>query len=377
MTAKLNCAIIGAGIAGASAAYALLMRGANVQLFEQYDLRHDRGSSHGPTRLFRLAYFEHPDYVPLLRQAISLWRAMESEAPEKLFHQIGVFMIGAPNGNLIKGMRRGAFEHDITIEDLTRQEAAKRYPHFRQPDGYDAVFEPEAGFIRADRVLNHLFAKITEMGGTIRPRTNVTDWSVSDKCVELATKDGRETFDRLIITPGAWGNDLLRLDVPIKPLRKTLFWIAPGDKSYLFGSNFPPFAIDREDGRFFYGFPAIDGDGVKLGEHTGGTVLESATDPTQPPPDEAAGVKEFLREIMPDAPQDFSNAKQCLYETSPDSHFIIDAHPRDKRVCFAAGLSGHGFKFAPVIGEALADLAINGETQSAFDFLGVGRFGSP
>ena len=157
-------------------------------------------------------------------------------------------------------------------------------------------------------------------------------------------------------------------------MRKTLFWMAPGEKKYSLENGFPPFAIDRKDGRFFYGFPAIDGDGVKLGEHTGGKFLSNADDPGPPPPDEADGVRNFLQEFIPGAPQDFSQEKKCLYEMSPDGHFIIDTHPADKRVSFAAGLSGHGFKFAPVIGDALADLAISGETNALFDFLGGGRF---
>jgi len=201
------------------------------------------------------------------------------------------------------------------------------------------------------------------------------DWTAGDKGVELAVKDGRETFDRLVIAPGAWGDDLLKLKAPIKPMRKTLFWMAPGDSAYALENGFPPFAIDRQDGRFFYGFPAIDSDGVKLGEHTGGADLENAFDRAPPPHDESDGVKDFLREFIPDAPRNFSQEKPCLYEMSPDGHFVIDTHPTDKRVSFAAGLSGHGFKFAPVIGDALADLATTGGTNTLFDFLSVERFG--
>lgn len=374
MAAKLNCAVIGGGIAGASAACALTKRGAKVELFEQFELLHDHGSSHGPTRLFRLAYFEHPDYVPLLRMAISQWRAMEAEAKEKLFHQIGIFMIGAPKGNLISGVRRAASDYGVEIEELSHKDTAKLYPLFHQPDGYDAIFEPEAGFIRADLVLEHLYTMIAERGGVLRPETPVTDWAPAKDGVDVITKDGRERFDRLVIAPGAWGNDLLKLDMPIKPMRKSLFWIAPGDNTYALENNFPPFAIDRNDGRFFYGFPAIDGDGVKCGEHTGGADLENAFDPALPPRDEADGVKGFLKEFLPGAPREFSNEKKCLYEMSPDGNFVIDTHPADKRVVFAAGLSGHGFKFAPVIGDALADLATSGSTNSLFDFLRVGRF---
>ena len=213
MTRNLKCAVIGGGIAGASAAYALSKRGARVQLFEQFGLAHDRGSSHGPTRLFRLAYFEHPDYVPLLRMCISHWRALEAEANDTLFYQIGIFMIGAPKGSLFSGVRRAASDYGVAIEELGRNDARKRYPHFSQPEGYDAIFEPEAGFIRADRALKHFFAGITDLGGVLRPETPVTDWEATRDGIDVITKDGRETFDRLVIAPGAWGNDLLKLDV--------------------------------------------------------------------------------------------------------------------------------------------------------------------
>ncbi len=376
MTAKLKCAVIGAGIVGASAAYALLKRGADVEIFEQFDLFHAHGSSHGPTRLFRLAYFEHPDYVPLLRESIVQWRALEAEADETLFHQIGVLMTGVAQGNLIAGVRRAASKYGVAINELTRKNAGARYPWFHYPDGYDILFEPEAGFLRADRILRHLINSTSKMGGVLRANTPIINWAASAKGVELLTQDDRGRFDRLIIAPGAWGSDLLKLDnIKIKPMRKTLYWLAPGDKTYSLDRSFPPFAIDQANGRFYYGFPAIDEDGVKLGEHTGGAPMTSPTDDTPAPSDEAAGVKAFLREFMPSAPHKFTKEQQCLYEMSPDGNFIIDTHPSDPRVALAAGLSGHGFKFGPVIGEALADLVTKGETQPVFDFLKLDRFG--
>ena len=376
MTTKLNCAIIGAGIAGASAAYALAQRGADVTLFEQFDFSHDRGSSHGPTRLFRLAYFERPEYVPLLQRCVSLWRDLERNASDTFFHKTGVFMLGAPNGALLTGVRRASSNCSVPIEQLSRTEAAKRFPWFSQPDGYEAVFEPDAGFLRADTIVRHLLAKTTALGGATRPRTQILDWACTTKGVDVITKNGRETFDRLIIAPGAWGNELLKINAPIQPMRKALFWIAPNEAAYHVKNGFTPFAIDREDGRFFYGFPAIDSHGIKVGEHTGGAPLKDALDPAPPLASEGAGIQESLQDILPNAPRDFTTEKHCLYEMSPDGDFVIDTHPTDTRVCFAAGLSGHGFKFGPVIGEALADFAIDGATTKDFDFLGLDRFGA-
>ena len=372
---KLKCAVIGAGIAGASAALSLLKRGAEVTLFEQFDFLHEHGSSHGPTRLFRIAYFEHPDYVPILRDALTKWRALEAESSEPLFRQSGLIMLGKSDSALISGARRASTEYDALLEELSPQKAKDVFPFLYQPPEFDAIYERDAGYLFSDRIMKHLLQGVEALGGDLRPQSTITDWEASDKSISVATKDARENFDRLIITPGAWANTLLQINhVPIQPMRKTLFWVAPGRKEFAGENGFLPFAVEREDGRFFYGFPAVDGDGVKTGEHTGGTPLASPLDDAPAPPHEATDIESFLQDYLPTAPRDITRIAHCLYEKSTDGHFVIDQHPEDQRVAFAAGLSGHGFKFGPVIGEALADFAISGETRREFDFLSLKRF---
>ena len=375
MKMNLKCAVIGAGITGASAALSLLKRGADVTLFEQFELLHERGSSHGPTRLFRIAYFEHPDYVPILRDALVKWRELDAEADEPLFVQSGLVMLGKSNSALISGARRASTEYEALIEDQSSKKVRELFPYLHQPSGFEAIYERDAGYLFSDRILKHLQQQIKALGGNIRPNTLITDWEASEKNVSIVSNATRQRFDRLIIAPGAWANALLKLNhASVQPMRKTLFWVAPGTNEFTGENGFLPFAVEREDGRFFYGFPAVDGDGVKTGEHTGGTPLTSPLDDVPPAAHETTDIQSFLRDYLPSAPREITKVAHCLYEKSADGHFIIDTHPEDERVSFAAGLSGHGFKFGPVIGEALADIAINGETKPEFDFLGLKRF---
>lgn len=376
MTSKLRCAIVGAGAAGAAAAYALARRGAEVSLFEQFELFHDRGSSHGPTRLFRTAYFEHPDYVPLLQESAALWRRLERECGEKLYYQTGVLMAGLSDSELIAGVRKAADIHGLPIETVASDEATARFPWLFLEEGMEVLLERDAGFIRADRANAAFIDLAKKRGAKVSASSRVTAWGEKDDQVFIDVNEERLKFDRLILAPGAFASRLLDgLNVEIKPLRKTLFWTAAGDTRFHHQEGFPPFAVQQTNGRFFYGFPAIDNDGVKFGEHTGGAELDT--------PDEAADsarvqdradAEAFLQRHAPGAPLEISKEQSCLYEMSPDGDFIIDRHPANDRVSFAIGLSGHGFKFAPVIGEALADLALKGETQAEFNFLKLARF---
>jgi sarcosine oxidase len=376
MNAAPTCAVIGAGAAGAAAAYALARRGARVTLFEQFSLSHDRGSSHGATRLFRTAYFEHPDYVPLLKRSAALWRALERDSGERLLDMTGVLMAGGAQSGLIAGTRRAAADHGLALETLTRADAARRFPSLVLSATMEAMIEPEAGFIYADRAVKTFASGARKAGAVFRQNAAVHDWRSVGAQIEITIRDERLTFDRLIVAPGAFAAGILgRIGALIKPLRKTLFWTAPGDDRFSSARGFLPFAVEEDDGRFFYGFPAVDGNGVKIGEHTGGAQLAS---PDEAAPEAAAMARDDIEAFLHRRTQGFeprvSKEQSCLYEMSPDGHFIIDKHPDDARVVFALGLSGHGFKFAPVIGEALADLAINGETLREFDFLKLARF---
>ncbi len=376
MTAKWKCAVIGAGIIGAAAAYALARRGAEVHLFEQFELFHHRGSSHGPTRLFRTAYFEHPDYVPLARRSSALWRALETASMQTLYHQTGIVMAGAAQSELISGTQKAARAHGLALESISIASCTARFPWLTLDSDMEVLIERDAGFVRADFALAAFIEQARKFGAFVHENSPVQFWEEQHDQVFVQCNDERLFFDRLVITPGAFASTLLAgIGAAVQPMRKTLFWTAPGEPRFHVQNGFLPFAIEQSDGDFFYGFPAIDGDGVKLGEHTGGTpVATPSDDPAEARASDRKAVSAFMKRHAPGLGGDLTNEQSCLYEMSPDGHFMIDMHPANPRVSFAAGLSGHGFKFAPAIGEALADLATLGETRPEFSFLGLARF---
>jgi len=374
---KLRCAVIGAGIAGLATAYALSRRGAEVAIFEQYDLFHNRGSSHGATRMLRMAYYEHPNYVPLVQRAVKQWRDLEAKSMQSLFQQTGVLLAGYEDGALIPGTLKAADEHNLTLEHLSHQQAAEQYDCFLFPKEMKVIKEHDAGVIFADKAFNALLNVAINIGVTIKSQCPVRRWEGSSGGVKIITQDNVELYDRVIISTGAWANDLLgNIGASVTPVIKTLFWIPPGDEQLTIKGGFTPFAIETEDMRFFYGFPAFGEEGVKLGEHTGGYAANHPTDtlPVNILDEDARDLQNFLGRFAPTLAQPFIRNQRCLYEVSPDRHFIIDHHPHDERVCFAVGLSGHGFKFAPVIGEALADLAQGKSLDPEVQFLSLERF---
>ncbi len=377
---RLRCAIIGAGVVGVATAYALARRGAEVTLYEQYDLHHNRGSSHGATRMLRTAYYEHPNYVPLVQRTTVLWRDLEAKSKQSLFQQTGVMLAGYEDGALIPGTLKAASEHGLTLEHLSHQQAAEQYGCFSFPKEMKVIKEHDAGVIFADKAFNALLKGAINIGVTIKSQCPVQRWEASSGGVKIITQDNVELYDRVIISTGAWANELLGdIGASVTPVIKTLFWIPPGDEQLTIKGGFIPFAVETKDLRFFYGFPAVGEEGVKLGEHTGGYTATHSIDelPKTVFDQDAEDLKNFLTRFAPKLAQPLINNLKCLYEASSDRHFIIDHHPHDERVCFAVGLSGHGFKFAPVIGEALADLAGGKRLEPEFQFLSLERFAQP
>jgi len=372
----IDIAIIGAGAVGAAAAYALTKRGARVCVYDQFEFCGERGSSHGATRLFRTAYFEHPNYVPILKRARALWRDLERAAGDELYFETGVLEAGPAHGPLISGLRTAMAAHEIAIEEMNACETMKRFPQFALPEDYVVFLEREAGFLFAEKSVAAMLRLAAQAGARLHPATKVEDWGASEKHVSIRTAQGDARFDRLVMAPGVWANDMLRLPSKlVAPTPKTLFWRRPETGAFNLDEGFPPFAIETEDARLFYGFPAIDELGVKAAEHTGGESIARPEDESaEPDPEEGAALDGFLSDFIPALAGRSGPHKRCRYEMSPDGDFIIDTHPSSDRVSFAAGLSGHGFKFAPALGEALADLALNGEAGPEWEFLSLARF---
>jgi len=357
---------------GSAVCRALSKRGHQAIGFEQFDIAHGLGSSHGESRLIRQAYFEHPDYVPLLKSAYSLWREVQEESGKHLFHRTGLVLFG-PRGNsrVLAGVREAAQKYAIPTESFGSKEALRRYPLLKAGGDDEAILEPGAGFLEVERCVATQAALAVRDGAEIRTGAKVLGWDASPSGVVVTLTTGKVEVDRLVITSGAWARDLLsELGVSLSVHRNLLFWYSAPD----WYSKGPCWAFER--GRnFFYGFPKISAFGVKVANHVPGRPLDRPEDLTTAgwESDEST-VRAFLRETLPELAWPPSKVAACMYELSPDEHFIVDRHPAHSNVVVGAGFSGHGFKFSPVIGEALADLADSGATKHPIGFLGLNRF---
>jgi sarcosine oxidase len=366
--------VLGTGGVGSAAAYHLARRGTKVLGIDQFPGGHDRGSSHGQTRVIRQAYFEHPDYVPLLLRAYELWRELEGEADADLLHQVGLLQVGPPDGAVVGGVLEAARLHNLHVESLTGREVEQRFPGFRVPDGAAGVYEPAAGYLKVERcVLAHL-AAAKSRGAEFRFGAVANSWSSDNTGVRIVTDQGEFAARKLVITAGPWAPRLLSgLGIEMHVRRKHLYWFPTTDARYHEQSGCPTYLYELPHG-VYYGFPQIDERGVKVAEHSGGEVVADPTnDPRPLDPADLARVEAFLSEYLPGVGRPIGGRSVCFYTMSPDEHFLLDRHPAYDNVLFAAGLSGHGFKFTSVLGEALADLATSGETGLPIGFLKLSR----
>jgi len=369
--------VVGLGGIGSAAAFHLASRGVRVLGLDRFPISHDRGSSHGQTRLIRLAYFEHPDYVPLLRRSYDLWRALEARTGRRLLVESGLLMAGPADGAVIAGALRSAELHDLAVERLTARDACARWPVFTLPEAWTAVHERQAGYLFVeDCVAAHARAAETA-GATLETGAHVRGWRFDGRGVVVSTDREQIAADRLVLAPGPWAAGLLHLPgVGLTVLRKSLFWYrpAPARRPAFEPGVFPCFAFDAPTG-FFYGFPTLDDRGVKIAEHSGGDAVGDPLAVNRDVDDgEQRRVEAITTAHLPTLGTNRADHAVCLYTMSPDHHFVVGLHPECDRVALAAGFSGHGFKFASVMGEALADLATAGTTPLPIGFLSPDRF---
>lgn len=370
-----DCIVIGTGGIGSAALFHVAQRGVRVVGIDRFPPGHDRGSSHGETRLIRLAYMEHPDYVPLLRRAYSLWAELSERCGEQLYTETGLLEVGPADGYMVPGVRASAREHGLEVEELSPAEVERRFPGYRVPDTMTAIFEKCAGFLRVEACVVAHIAEAQKRGAQLRSGEAVQSWQPDGNSVVVTTDKGQYAAERLIITPGAWAPSLLdSLQIPFSLLRKSLFWYQTSDPVYTVENGCPCFFYETPQGNF-YGFPAKDASGLKVAEHSGGQPL---SDPfalnRDINPDDQHQVEHFLQTYLPGVSLQRQKHVACMYTMSPDEHFVVDRHPDYPQVSFVAGLSGHGFKFASVLGEILSQLALDGQTPLPIGFLSSKRF---
>lgn len=375
MAEHYDCIVAGTGGVGSAALYEIARRGHSVLGIDRFPPGHDRGSSHGDTRAIRLAYHEHPDYVPLLHRAYELWDQLEQRSGRRLLFRTGMLEVGPPDGEAVGGVLAAAREHGLTVEPLSRAEIEARFSGLRVPEGMAGVLEPHGGYLAVEDCVRSHVAAAREHGAALATGEVLESWQASADFVEVRTDRGAYHAARLILTAGAWSGALVGdVGVRFEVLRKPVFWYRTETPDYRVESGFPVWLFET-GGRMMYGFPEIEGGGMKIAEHTGGEVVP---DPLQldrrSRPEDRKPLEDFARAYLPGMSGDLLRHQVCMYTTSPDRHFVVDRHPGYDSVCFAAGLSGHGFKFTNVLGEALADLALDGKSELPIGFLGLSRF---
>lgn len=367
--------VLGVGGVGSAALYHLARRGARVLGIERFDPGHDRGSSHGQSRLIRQAYYEHPGYVPLVRRAFELWHDLEAQAGKSLYRQVGLLQVGPRDGEVLSGVRASSHTHGLPIEELSRSEVLRLFPPFRIPESCEAIFEQRAGYLLVEQAVRAHARLAVANGAALRTGEAIRQWRVAGDGVEVETDKGTYRADRLIVTVGAWAGMLLAdLGIPLEVRRKPLYWFRTRTDAYRPEQGCPGFLFDLPQG-CFYGVPQIDDVGVKVAEHTGGPVVADplAVDRTLDAAD-LQRVADFVSAHLADATTECVQHTTCMYTMTPDAHFVVDRHPRYPQVAFAAGLSGHGFKFTCVLGEALSQLALDDTTPLPIEFLSARRF---
>lgn len=381
MTAHYDTIVIGAGSMGSATCYYLAKAGQKVLGIEQFSPPHERGSHAGQSRIIRKAYFEHPDYVPLLERAYKNWEALESETGSQLYHPTGIVYFGMPDNENIEGIRRSAALHDIHIENWARDKAFKKYPQFEIPHEFDIIFEPAAGMVMPATTIETYVRTAELLGAVILKDTAVLKWMQEAKKIRVITAAADYTADKLVITAGAWSSRMIPdLKIPLKVTRQLLAWVFPEDPAAFALGNFPCWFVEDPALGAFYGFPLLPRTkgpiGLKLAHHHPGVPSGPDEVDGRIPASEEKKLRQFLKKYIPSAGQQVIQTKQCLYTYSPDSHFIIDYLPGfDKKVAIACGFSGHGFKFVPVVGEVLAEMVVRGSADLDLRFLRAGRFG--
>jgi sarcosine oxidase len=362
--------IVGLGAMGASAAWQLAARGVRVLGLEQFDIPHALGSSHGFSRMTRMAYYEAPEYVPLLRSANRLWRQLESEMGQKLIHITGGLYLGPAGGELVAGSLAAAKTHGLAHELIGAEDLRRRFPQFRLPAQFVGFLDEQGGFILPEKAIAALAGLALRRGAQLHGREPVLDWSADSAGVIVKTQRDTYRADAAIFCGGAWSARLLRdIAVPLRVTRQVMGWVWPKKPEMFEPIRLPVWAVDHLDGTLHYGFPMLpDCPGFKLAHHAPMDEADPQTVDRQITDADEQTIRQFLGRCIPDADGPLLSMRVCLYTNSPDGHFVIDRHPEHARVIFACGFSGHGFKFAPVIGAALADLATIGKSDYPIGF---------
>jgi sarcosine oxidase len=374
MARSFDAIVVGLGAMGSASLRALSRRGLRVLGLDHFDPPHDRGSSHGASRIIREAYFEHPAYVPFIQRAYVAWRELEREAGRRLLLETGGIMVGPPGGVLVEGALESARAHDLPHELLDAAEMRRRFPAFHPDDAMVGVWEPRAGVLFPEQCIAAMLESARRGGAEVHGNDPVLRWKPDGAGIMVETASDRYRADRLILTAGAWIARLVpELSLPLTIERLVLFWFQPvGDASAFAPERCPITIWEHEAGRFFYAFPFLE-HGVKAAIHHEGEITDIDALRREVGGEEPRALHDLLRRYMPGAAGLLLSSATCMYTNTPDGHFVVDAHPEHPQVTIVSACSGHGFKFASAMGEIVSDLAIEGRTRFDLGMFGLAR----
>jgi sarcosine oxidase len=347
--------VVGLGAMGSAVAYHLARRGARVTGVDRGRPPHAEGSSHGESRIIRVAYFEHPLYVPLVRRAGTLWRELEQTSGRRLLRRPGALMVGPEGSEVVEGSIRSAAIHGIPHERLTRRHLAGRFPALRVPDGHEGVLEPGAGVLHPERCIEAHLDRARRHGAELLMDQGVRGWRSGGDGggVEVELQSRWLRGDAIVVCAGPWLPELLP-ELPLEIERQVMLWFPlRSARGQAYPADGPSFLCEVAEGELFYGIPDPAGE-LKVARHHGGAIGPHAALDTTVREEDIGQVRGFLDRYLPDSVGDMQRGVVCRYTNTPTTRFLISSLPGAAAVHVVSACSGHGFKFASAIGEAVA-----------------------
>lgn len=376
MATTYDAIVLGAGAMGSAAAYHLAKTGQRVLLLEQFEIDHQKGSSYGFSRITRYAY-EHPTYVHLMKSVFPAWSALEAEANETLFTQTGGLDFGRSDQKSLLNIIDSLDAEGIKYELWTAAEAKSHFPQFQFDLDMLIIFQKDGGILSASKCVRAQIRLAEQYGAEILANIPIVSITPHHDSVEVKTASDTFSAARLVITAGSWAKSVLGtlgLDLPLIPLQCHEAYFETDQPADYEPSRFPTFIAHMLNvyDRAPYGIASHEGSGLKVGFHGGKPVEHPSEINYTPDENEVKRVLAFTKRCLPGA-QSLRTSRVCMYTVTPDENFLIDKHPEYPHIVFGGGCSGHGFKFSPLIGSILTDLALHGTTEHDISLFKVDR----
>ena len=371
---KFDCIVIGLGGMGSATLFELKKQGLNVLGIEQFSIPHERGSSHGLSRIIRLAYFEHPSYIPLLKRSYTLWRELENESNQELLLKTGSIDASLPDDRIFKESLKSCLHYQLDHEVLEGSSLKERFPGHELPKNFKAVYQPDGGILIPEKCITTFTDLAKKKGAVIKEGEKVLRFEKDSFGIKITTNKKSYLSKKAVMTAGAWTGELISdFTSLLTPVRQVMGWFKPKREEEFTKEVFPVFNLLVKEGHF-YGFPSLDQTGLKIGkwqhrhEKTAPDKLRTEIDK-----EDEEVLRSCLKHYFPKANGDLLNAKACMFTNTPDEHFLIHQNP-DLPLLSASGFSGHGFKFCTVIGEILSQLIAKGKSDYDIDLFSKERF---